>query len=319
MLARIKTAPIRSDERQGFTIVELLIVIVVIGVLAAISIVAYNGIQQKAREATLKSDLASAARLMAADNAQTGSYPLTAASVNNNQGLPSSSGTTYQFHSTGATYCITGTNKTTSFAVSDSATNPTLGGCPGDGVGGIAAVINYVLSPSFEDGTANNGSNISASGGSRTIVTGGTPYGNKFMRATFTDTTSLGWGQTTAIVPVGTYTASFYVRSDIGIKFRPYLQGTATKSTVSSSGDVAVAANSWMRAWTTINVSAAGTIQVGGMFLKDTATPTTSNYIDFDGFMLTPSSSLTNYVDGDSPNWIWNGTPNNSTSAGPAS
>lgn len=39
---------IRSKQ-PGFTIVELLIVIVVIGILAAITIVAYNGIQQRAR------------------------------------------------------------------------------------------------------------------------------------------------------------------------------------------------------------------------------------------------------------------------------
>jgi len=39
----------RAKQRKGFTIVELLIVIVVIAVLAAISIVAYNGIQQRAR------------------------------------------------------------------------------------------------------------------------------------------------------------------------------------------------------------------------------------------------------------------------------
>ncbi|OGL23931.1 hypothetical protein A2791_03455 [Candidatus Saccharibacteria bacterium RIFCSPHIGHO2_01_FULL_46_30] len=35
--------------KSGFTIVELLIVIVVIGILAAITIVAFNGVQQKAR------------------------------------------------------------------------------------------------------------------------------------------------------------------------------------------------------------------------------------------------------------------------------
>ena len=37
-----------SKQQSGFTIVELLIVIVVIAILAAISIVAYNGIQQRA-------------------------------------------------------------------------------------------------------------------------------------------------------------------------------------------------------------------------------------------------------------------------------
>jgi len=36
-------------NKRGFTIVELLIVIVVIAILAAISIVAYNGIQQRSR------------------------------------------------------------------------------------------------------------------------------------------------------------------------------------------------------------------------------------------------------------------------------
>lgn len=40
-------------KRRGFTIVELLIVIVVIAILAAITVVAYNGIQQRARTTTL--------------------------------------------------------------------------------------------------------------------------------------------------------------------------------------------------------------------------------------------------------------------------
>jgi general secretion pathway protein G len=39
--------------KSGFTIVELLIVIVVIGVLAAITIVAYNGFQQRAKNAQI--------------------------------------------------------------------------------------------------------------------------------------------------------------------------------------------------------------------------------------------------------------------------
>jgi prepilin-type N-terminal cleavage/methylation domain-containing protein len=38
-----------KQKQTGFTIVELLIVIVVIGVLAAITVVAYNGVQQRAQ------------------------------------------------------------------------------------------------------------------------------------------------------------------------------------------------------------------------------------------------------------------------------
>ncbi len=44
-----------QKTKSGFTIVELLIVIVVIGILAAITIVAYNGIQERARVSVAKS------------------------------------------------------------------------------------------------------------------------------------------------------------------------------------------------------------------------------------------------------------------------
>jgi len=47
-----------SKKQTGFTIVELLIVIVVIGILATITIVAYNGISTKAKVTRANTELA---------------------------------------------------------------------------------------------------------------------------------------------------------------------------------------------------------------------------------------------------------------------
>lgn len=44
-------------NKPAFTIVELLVVIVVIGILAAISIVTYNGVLDRARAVAIQSDL----------------------------------------------------------------------------------------------------------------------------------------------------------------------------------------------------------------------------------------------------------------------
>lgn len=46
-----------AKKQSGFTIVELLIVIVVIAILAAITIVSYNGITNRANDTAVKSDL----------------------------------------------------------------------------------------------------------------------------------------------------------------------------------------------------------------------------------------------------------------------
>jgi prepilin-type N-terminal cleavage/methylation domain-containing protein len=44
---------VQNKQQSGFTIVELLIVIVVIAILAAITVVAYNGIQDRARNSSI--------------------------------------------------------------------------------------------------------------------------------------------------------------------------------------------------------------------------------------------------------------------------
>lgn len=68
------TAPF--NKQRGFTIVELLIVIVVIAILAAISIVAYNGIQARAADSNIKSAAANIQKSIQLWQIDTGILPV---------------------------------------------------------------------------------------------------------------------------------------------------------------------------------------------------------------------------------------------------
>jgi len=61
---------------SGFTIVELLIVIVVIGILASVSVVAYNGINTRAKLTAMKTDFKSIQTALELYKADHGHYPI---------------------------------------------------------------------------------------------------------------------------------------------------------------------------------------------------------------------------------------------------
>lgn len=66
---------LKQTKTRGFTIVELLIVIVVIAILAAITIVAYNGIQNRARTSAGQSTASAIAKKIEAFNTLGAVYP----------------------------------------------------------------------------------------------------------------------------------------------------------------------------------------------------------------------------------------------------
>ncbi len=91
-----------NKNTAGFTIVELLIVVVVIAILAAIAIVAYNGITQRSKESALKSELKSNVGKIESIAVTSGDYPATQTSAD----LKVGSGRTLTYKYRPGGYCI---------------------------------------------------------------------------------------------------------------------------------------------------------------------------------------------------------------------
>ena len=66
---------VSSNKTKGFTLVELLIVIVVIAILAAISIAAYNGVSNKARDGERLASARDIINAAATYNSEKGHWP----------------------------------------------------------------------------------------------------------------------------------------------------------------------------------------------------------------------------------------------------
>lgn len=177
----------KNKQENGFTIVELLIVIVVIGILAAITIVAYNGIQDRARTSTVTSALSQASKKIAlhrVDNPDT--YPANLSDI----GIQNSSMITYQYivDNTGqpASYCLTATTGTTSYFIAGSA-QPQNGDCSNnngsigwwnmngnanDQSGGNNAVVSGALPVNGQNGQSNGAYSLN---GTTQYISGSAP------------------------------------------------------------------------------------------------------------------------------------------------
>jgi len=99
-----KTAPARES---GFTLVELLVVILIIGMLAAIAIPVFLNQRRKAVDATIKSDLRTVAIGLETVKVDKSSYPTLASDLSGD--VKVSPGTSVAVYRTPDTYCLVGT------------------------------------------------------------------------------------------------------------------------------------------------------------------------------------------------------------------
>lgn len=138
----------KHTAKHGFTIVELLIVIVIIAILATIIIIAYTGIQARAQTAVLQGDLTNDVQSLSQSRitSSNGQYPSDLASAN----LKAGNNVTYQYTYTAAddAYCLTATSGSIAYMVSSSNSVPTNGVCPGQTApGGSGLPAGYESAP----------------------------------------------------------------------------------------------------------------------------------------------------------------------------
>ncbi len=106
-----------DSNNKGFTIVELLIVVVVIAILAAITIVSYNGIQARTTEAAIQTDMRNAVSKIEQYKVLKGVYPDNSDSATNGMAAVGLSASKGLYDTTGGNFLYCGSNTTANYAL----------------------------------------------------------------------------------------------------------------------------------------------------------------------------------------------------------
>ena len=307
-----------TQRRRGFTIVELLIVIVVIGILAAITIVSFNGVQNRAKQAAAQTAVAQANKKIIAYAVQNSDqYPpdlATAGVVNGDTTFQ------YSYNNTASprTYGVTATNGTASYYLSNTVTQPTIGGYAGHGVGGFPAITNLQTNTQLAlDATQFSAQTPSGNTVSRS--TSGGPEGQATYDVTTTAAGQIRIGFKSGIVTIPVqagdqYNMSFYLNSTVASAAASIEVNFLSPSTYVSF-PIGSISTGWNRYNAVVTVPAGMTSIWSAQLLGSGAIPSGATF-RMTKIQTTQGPTLYNFADGSTAGWVWNGTPYNSSSTG---
>ena len=315
-----------ESKQKGFTIVELLIVVVVIAILAAITIVAYNGIQNRAKNSAAQSAASQAGKKIASTAVLNADLYPTITDLPSATGFTSSTdnSTPYQYTVSGdqKTFCLTVTTSGISYYVRNTNLTPVKGACPGHGADGTTTITNLVTNPSLETNasgwTMHSGLTPSGSDGGR-ISSGGKWVYQGTRNGTGPVAIYILQSNPMTVQANTEYTASILLTSSTAqnqsysVQIRPF----GSNSPIVTPDPTPVAANTPTRISQTVNTGSNTSIYFV-VYSASAPSVGTGDVITVDEAMLTQGSTKYPYADGSTANWAWSGTPNLSSSTGPA-
>lgn len=311
---------IPRTQKLGFTIVELLVIIVVIGILVGITVVSYGAITDRARHKTVEADAQGMSVALNKYKASNGVYPTSLSQLTD---APKSDSTfQYRYNATSNTYCVTASVTGASAYVQSGNSTAKEGGCPGHGVNGENPVANLTVNPSAETDCSWAGGYFGSpmTACPTTLGASGAVSGTKVFATTTNSTTSsqgMIYRVTASAKENQQYTCSMSFKGTPGsIIYFGGRPATTTDGYITEGlgNKVITLSASWQRVSITFTTPAAtGILKVQSRLNA----PASGITIQADALMCTEGATDYAFADGNTSGWMWNGTANLSDSIGP--
>lgn len=318
----LTTSTNTKQLRSGFTIVELLIVVVVIAILAAITIVSYNGISGRAKNTAAVANLSNVYDQLGVHQVLNATYPVAndcsvSPAVNTICFAPVSD-TSYQYTVDNTvsppTFCVTSWNGTKNYRIDQDTSLAVVGTCTGHVANGATAptITNLAVNPSLNS----NATAWNSAGAISSVARVSIADLPGFTWAYSGNATASGgrmcMGDNNNILTSGqTYAVTMWAKGPAGGQIA-WQVTDAPGATYGSITNIGTATGGWQKVQYTF-VPTAATIRV---CLRMVGSSNFGN-IYITGLMVTNGSTNYNYADGNTSGWAWSGTANNSTSSGP--